>query len=61
MAEEKNYPRWLYHKDFEPIIVRDGAHEKELGEGWKESPAEHGHESSPAESLLPKAKSKVKK
>jgi hypothetical protein len=34
-----SYPKWLYHADKNPELVKDEAAHSALGEGWVESPA----------------------
>lgn len=36
----RQYPRWVHHPEQGSVIVRDEAHEKALGEGWFDSPAQ---------------------
>lgn len=52
----EQYPKWLYHKEKDPVIVADEKAHKELGKGWAESPAEFE-----AKEEAPKAKAKSKK
>ena len=36
----KTYPRWRYHPEKGGLIVQSDAHERSLGDGWFDSPAE---------------------
>ena len=33
-----DYPRWIYHKDFEPRLVSSQREHNEAGWGWSDSP-----------------------
>jgi hypothetical protein len=35
-----SYPKWLYHKDKEALIVKSEDEHKALGDEWAESPAD---------------------
>lgn len=35
-----SYPKWLYHAEKEPIVVKDQKEHEALGAGWVESPAD---------------------
>lgn len=37
-----SYPRWKYHVELEPVIVKHEEEESSLGEEWADSPADHG-------------------
>lgn len=60
------YPKWKYHRDFEPMLVKTEEQEKKLGPEWKDSPAAFGIETHPAtaqeelDPTIPRAK-KAKK
>ena len=41
------YPKYLYHQEYEAVIVHNAAEEKELGPGWEDSPAKFGIETHP--------------
>jgi hypothetical protein len=43
----KQYPKFLYHRELEPVVVADPIEHEALGEGWAESPA--AFEETPAE------------
>lgn len=34
-----SYPKFLYHRDFEPMLVKNAEQEKKLGAEWKDTPA----------------------
>lgn len=34
-----NFPCWLYHDEFEPLLIKDEDGHKKLGKGWVDSPA----------------------
>jgi hypothetical protein len=34
-----SYPKFLYHRDYEPLLVKTEEQEKKLGAGWEDSPA----------------------
>lgn len=40
----RQYPRWVHHPEQGSVIVRDEGHEKSLGEGWFDSPAQFSDE-----------------
>lgn len=40
MHKKHEYPKFLYHKEKDPIVVQDEVSHKELGSGWEESPFE---------------------
>lgn len=39
MHKHHEYPKFLYHKEKDPIVVKDAEEHKALGSGWKDSPA----------------------
>lgn len=55
-----SYPKYLYHKHHGPKLVRHAGEHEQLGEGWAESPADHGIVTCPDEfqavSLVPAAR-----
>lgn len=44
---EKVYPRFMYHPDYQPIVVHNADEEAEL-DGWYDSPADYGHFTAPS-------------
>lgn len=36
------YPKYKYHAELDPEIVHDEDQELALGDGWEDSPADHG-------------------
>lgn len=54
------YPKWKYHKHEEPKLVHSEEHEKELGDEWKESPADHVKPEMPKQEPKPEPKKKAK-
>lgn len=43
------YPKYKYHAEKAAVIVNDEEQEAELGEGWADSPADHGIITQPSE------------
>lgn len=43
------YPKWLYHKEEEPMLVKSKEQHEALGDEWKESPADFPAEEEGAE------------
>ena len=39
---DTRFPKWKYHKDGRSKLVKSEREEKFLGDGWAESPADHG-------------------
>lgn len=37
-----SYPKFLYHSEMPPQLVESDEEAASLGEGWAESPADHG-------------------
>jgi hypothetical protein len=67
---KQEYPKYLYHPELPAQLVHDVDAHAELGEDWKESPAEHVDveeipggvvDSEPAVAKTPKAAKKAKK
>lgn len=46
--QQKVYPRWKYHKEKPPQIVKNAQHEEKLGEDWEDTPAAFGTISCPS-------------
>lgn len=40
MSDIIEFPKWLYHKTEEAVIVQDAEGQKSLGKDWKEVPFE---------------------
>lgn len=34
-----NYPKYLYHRDEDPVVVNNPEEHAALGSGWEETPA----------------------
>lgn len=51
--------KWMYHKDFEPILVESEEQFKGLGKGWVEHPTEKPEE--PGEPAPVHGKDKIEK
>jgi hypothetical protein len=53
----KVYPRYMYHPDYEPLVVASAEEEEELG-GWYDSPADYGVFTCPSAEQIAEAKRK---
>ena len=42
------FPKWKYHATHKPILIQNVVQEEQLGEAWKNSPAEHGIVTAPS-------------
>lgn len=43
-----SYPKYKYHPKKTAVVVQSAEAEKELGEGWYDSPADYGVETCPS-------------
>lgn len=50
------YPKWLYHRTHEPVIVNDPDEHNALGRGWAEEPFAGGQEFEVEAETKPKGK-----
>jgi len=55
--EDKVYPRYMYHPDYEPLVVNSAEEEEEL-DGWYDSPADYGVFTCPSAEQIAEAKRK---
>lgn len=46
-AEPREYPRFMYHPDYEPLLVQSAEEEAEL-DGWFDNPADFGLYTAPS-------------
>jgi len=54
---EKVYPRYMYHPDYEPLVVHSEEEEEEL-DGWYDTPADYGVFTAPSAEQMAEAKRK---
>lgn len=47
MIENATYPKWKYHPEERAVVVVSPQDERELGDGWFDSPAHYGVETCP--------------
>jgi len=52
---EDSYPKWLYHADAEPLLVKSEKQRVAIGAGWEESPVEA---KKPEQKIIKKSESK---
>lgn len=60
MQKFHEYPKFKYHPEKDPVIVHSKEHEKSLGDGWHNSPADYGVETCPGPTPDPVIASKKK-
>jgi hypothetical protein len=51
-----SYPKFKYHKEFDPMVVLNAEEEKALGSGWEETPAAFERPPAPAVEMAPHVK-----
>ena len=56
----EHFPSWRYHRDKEPVLVKNHEEEKALGSGWVDSPAKFKDHSLPTEEPVQDTSSKRK-
>ncbi len=61
MYEKIEYPKWKYHQELDPCVVKDAQEDEALGSEWSEAPfpeAEEVDDSSPEPTTTRRRKKK---